>query len=131
MLGIAAGGLRADPDGNRLPSFTIEGGDVAEKSAQQQVNELKALVIGYAKQETLEPIKGVGRYLGFGLAGGLCLAAGVVMLAMAALRFFQTSLPELLDGAGHSSWVPYLLVIVLLLVGAVLTWIRATRKDSK
>ena len=38
---------------------------------QQTVRELKDLVIAYAKQEATDPLKGLGRYVGFGLGGAL------------------------------------------------------------
>ena len=103
-----------------------------EKSPQQHVNELKELVVGYAKQETVGPLKGLGRVLGFGIAGGLCIATGIGFLAIALLRLLQTELPEALDGHGKSSWFPYLAVVVLLGAGAGISAKAATRKkDSK
>ena len=40
---------------------------------QQTVRELKDLVIAYAKQEATDPLKGLTRYVGFGLAGALLM----------------------------------------------------------
>ena len=59
-------------------------------STGDQVGELKNLVVGYAKQETVDPLKSLGRYVGFGAAGGTCIGIGVVLLTLALLRGGQT-----------------------------------------
>ena len=43
---------------------------------RRQVRELRELVVAYAKQETVEPIKGLGRYVGFGLGAGILIGLG-------------------------------------------------------
>ena len=48
------------------------------------------LVVDYAKQETLGPLKSLGRFLVFGVAGSLALTAGAVLLLLAGLRALQT-----------------------------------------
>ena len=47
------------------------------------------LVIAYVKQETLTPLKGLGRFILFGVAGSVAFAIGLVILAVAFLRFLQ------------------------------------------
>ena len=51
---------------------------------QQTIRELKELVIAYAKQETVDPIKGLGRYVAFGVLGALLIGLGVMFLAIGA-----------------------------------------------
>ena len=97
---------------------------MAEKSAQQQLNELKDLVVAYAKQETLDPIKSIGSYIGWALAGALCFGLSIAFFTVALLRMIQTEFPELLNGHGDSSFVPYLIVIVVLAVGAGLVVLK-------
>ena len=51
-----------------------QGSPVAKKkpeapSTGDQVGELKNMVVGYAKQETIDPLKSLGRYVGFGAGG--------------------------------------------------------------
>lgn len=87
---------------------------MAEKSPQDQIRELKDLVVDYAKQETVEPIKALGKYIGWALAGALLLGTGITFLAIGLLRFLQTSTPELIDGSGKSSWFPYFATILAL-----------------
>jgi hypothetical protein len=71
-----------------------------------------SLVIAYIKQETLDPLKQLGRFVLFGTLGSVTIAVGTVMLLIAALRVLQTE-----TGAFHGnlSWLPYLIVAVLAL----------------
>ena len=67
---------------------------------------LRITLEAYAKQETLEPLKGLGRYLVFGMAGACLSAIGVGFLLMALLRGLQQQ--NSLFG-GRMSFVPYLI----------------------
>jgi hypothetical protein len=71
----------------------------------------------YAKQETIVPLKGVGKYLGLGVAGSVLVAIGALLLALSALRALQDETGSTFDG--NWSFVPYLIVVagLLLLVG--------------
>ncbi len=69
------------------------------------VTELRHLVVAYLKQETIEPIKGLGRFVAFGAAGMTVLAGGLVLLLVAGLRAMQTEGGSIFTG--HLSWVPY------------------------
>jgi hypothetical protein len=89
--------------------------DTSDKSVPSLASELVDLVRAYAKQETVEPLKGLGRYAAFGVAGSLLVGLGVVMVAMALLRALQTE-TDVFDG--RWSWAPY--VITLVLCGAVI-----------
>lgn len=59
------------------------------KTPAEIVGEFRELVVGYAKQETIDPLKRLGRYLGFGLGGALALGLGVLLLLLALLRGLQ------------------------------------------
>jgi hypothetical protein len=87
---------------------------------QETVRELKDLVIAYAKQEATDPLKGIGRYVGFGLAGALLLGTGAGFLAVGLLRFLQFQRGWAVRG--NWSWVPYATVVVVLLFVAALVW---------
>jgi hypothetical protein len=88
--------------------------------------ELWGLTKDYARQETVEPLKGVGRYLGYGAAGALLLGIGVILLMLAGLRALQTETGDALDG--NLSWLPYLIVLVV--ASALVAWAvsRISRK---
>ena len=104
---------------------------MAEKSPQDQVRELKDLVLDYAKQETVEPIKQLGAYIGWALAGAALLGIGIVFLAIGLLRFLQTSMPEALDGTGKSSWFPYFATIAALGIVAFVIVKKMTKPSEK
>ena len=82
-----------------------------EKSLPTLLTELWQLVLAYARQETIVPIRGLGRYVAFGLAGSVLLSAGGVLLALALLRFLQRVTGTALTGS--LSWVPYLITLAL------------------
>lgn len=84
---------------------------MAEK---QGVGDLVDLVKAYAKQETLDPLKGVGRWVGLGIAGSLLLMIGLVELSLAMLRALQTETGSTFTG--NWSWAPHALTLVAILV---------------
>jgi hypothetical protein len=96
---------------------------------QQDVRELKDLVIAYAKQETIEPLKGLGRYVGYGLAGALLIGTGVSFLAIGLLRLLQGNRGWIFHG--NWSWVPYAIVVILLGVTTGLVWNARSKRSAK
>ncbi|HEY8215752.1 MAG TPA: hypothetical protein VIH82_01370 [Acidimicrobiia bacterium] len=86
----------------------------------QLVLELRDLVVTYIKQETVVPLRQLGRYAGFGIGGALLLGLGVVLLGVGGLRALQTETGDTF--AGDWSWAPYLIVFAALLVGGALSW---------
>lgn len=92
-----------------------------------------SLVVAYAKQETLEPLKALLRFVIFGTLGSFAITLGVVLLLVAALRILQTE-----TGAfrGNLSWLPYLIVSAIAIVVIVAAALRiaagpAARKQPK
>jgi hypothetical protein len=90
----------------------------------QLVLELRDLVVTYVRQETVVPLRQLGRYAGFGIGGALLLGLGVVLLGVGSLRALQTETGDTFTG--DWSWVPYLIVFAALLLGGAITW-RARR----
>ena len=83
---------------------------MAEK---QGVADLLDLIKNYARQETTEPLKGAGRWIGFGLLGSL-------------LRFLQEEGGSWVTG--NLSWLPYLFTLLALAISiGLLAW-RITKK---
>jgi hypothetical protein len=93
-----------------------------DKSMGTLARELKSLVVAYARQETVDPLKKLGRYLAAGLAGSLLLMVGSLLLILAAVRAAQTETGAHLHG--DLSWVPY---AGGLLVAAVVLGLAASR----
>jgi hypothetical protein len=90
--------------------------------------ELRELVVTYVKQETIVPLRQLGRYVGFGIAGALMLGTGTLLLAVGGLRALQTETGSTFTG--DWSWAPYGIVVVALFFGGALTWgVRGKRRD--
>ncbi len=75
-----------------------------------EIRELWELVIAYLKQETIEPIKGLGRYVGYGLAGSLAIGVASILLLLGFLRLLQERTGDAFAGRLH--FVPYLVVLI-------------------
>lgn len=56
---------------------------------RQEGGEAFQLVVDYVKQETLDPVKGLGRFILFGVAGSVALSIGLAVLAVGLLRLLQ------------------------------------------
>ncbi len=97
------------------------------KSIPQVASELWELSLAYAKQETIDPLKGLGRFLGFGIGGAILLSVGSILLVLAGLRALQTETDTTFTG--NLSFIPYLIVVAaaLLLLGLVV-WRVVKRK---
>ena len=81
-------------------------------------SELWQLVVTYVKQETLVPIKGLGRFLALGVAGSAVLSVGLLLLALSLLRALQTETDSAF--AGDWSWAPYGITLVACVAVAAL-----------
>jgi hypothetical protein len=100
--------------------------DTAEKSMPEVVSELWDLIKRYAKQETLDPLKSIGRFLAFGLGAALAGSIGLVLLLVALLRALQTQTGSTFTG--NLSWIPYLIV---LLVGSLFALLAVSRISAR
>lgn len=96
------------------------------KSVPEVATELWALTKAYARQETVAPLKGVVRYLAWGLLGALALGTGVILLMLAGLRALQTETGSTFTG--NWSWAPY---VIVLAVGSVLIAVAISRIPKK
>jgi hypothetical protein len=100
--------------------------DTEAKPIGEVASELWELTRTYAKQETVDPLKGVGRFLAYGVAGALLLGIGVILLMLAGLRALQTETGTWFTG--NLSWIPYIIVLV---VGSALIALALTRIQKK
>lgn len=102
---------------------------MSDKSLPTLASELWDLVRAYAKQETVEPLKGIGRFLAWGLAGSVAVSVGLVLIAIGGLRVLQTETGTTFQG--NWSWAPYAIVVaVSALVLALLVSRTGKRKAA-
>ena len=79
------------------------------------------LTVDYLKQEVVDPLRGLGRFLYMGIAGSFFLAFGLLLVLLGVLRLLQTETGTALTG--DWSWVPYAVVVVLgIVVIGVAAW---------
>lgn len=98
------------------------------KGLGEVVGDLWELTRTYARQQTLDPLKGLRRFVAYGVAGALCLGIGLVALVLAGLRALQTETGSTFTG--NLSWIPYLLVLIGAALVAVLALSRITRRSG-
>lgn len=92
---------------------------------QVSVGEVIDTVTAYVKQETVGPLKGAGRWIGFGAAGALALGLGLLLLLLGLLRLLQTEWEW--SASGRWSWVSYLVVLVACVTLLALTMSRINK----
>ena len=71
----------------------------------------------YVVQETVGPLRGLGRYLLFGLAGSIAVSVSIVLAALALMRVLQT---ETSVFGANWSFVPHLAGAAVLSVAIVM-----------
>jgi hypothetical protein len=86
------------------------------------------MVVADAKQETLGPLRGVGRYLALGVGGSVLLGVGLLILLLALLRALQTETGSTFKG--NLSWAPYLITGAAALSAMGLSVWRITKTPS-
>jgi hypothetical protein len=92
-----------------------------EPSITEVLSDLKDMTVDYAKQETVDPLRNLGRDVGFGVVGSVFLGTGGVLLGLALLRALQTQTGSAFTG--NLSWLPYLFTAIpLLLLAAWAGW---------
>ena len=81
-----------------------------QRDEPASISEVVDLVTAYAKQETLGPLRGAGKWIGRGVAGAACLGLGLSLVTLAILRLVQTEWDR--SAEGSLSWIPYLIALV-------------------
>jgi len=99
------------------------------KTIPQVLTELWELLLAYGKQETVEPLKGLGRYVGIGLGAAVIGATGILMLTLGTMRVLQTHTGGSLGG--NWNWVPYVAGLVVLGALIALAVTRINPKGAK
>jgi hypothetical protein len=94
--------------------------DRGSTALPQLITELRDLVVAYFRQETVDPLKSLGRYALFGVGGALLLGVGAVLLSVGVLRLLQVETGATFHG--DWSWAPYLIVFATLILSGTITW---------
>jgi hypothetical protein len=121
--------LHREPAHGETAPLILERLRVAD-NPQETIRELKTLVIAYAKQETVDELKGLGRFVLFGLGAALLMGTGVMFLEIGALRALEGDHrgPHF---TGNWSWAPYAIVVVGSLALAAVFWFWGTKWNTK
>lgn len=101
---------------------------VRGNSIQRDLEEIKDLAVKYIKEETVQPLKDLGRFVAWGTAGSVLVGLGCTLVLFGALRFLQEQF-RVLDGT--LSFIPYLIVAVLAGLMILFTIWRITAGASK
>ena len=88
------------------------------------VSDVVDVVKEYARQETLGPLSGAGRWLALGSIGAVLLGLGSIFVLLGTLRLLQTE-TSAFDGAW--SFVPYLVVLLGAVGLAIVTLARVKK----
>ena len=93
---------------------------------QPSVGGLVQMVKDYARQETVGPIKGAGRWAAFGGIGAVLMGVATILLMLGVLRLLQTETDAF---AGQwMSLIPYCVALIVALVVIAIAASRITRK---
>jgi hypothetical protein len=98
------------------------------KTLQRDFEELRDILVRYVKEETIKPLKDLGRFVLWGSLGSVFVGFGAVFLLIGSLRYLQWQFP-VLDGS--LSWLPYLIVAVLSVIVMALTAWRVASGTAK
>lgn len=99
-----------------------------KKGWRGELEELITLLRAYVVQETVGPLRGLGRYVGFGLLGSVFMALSVLFAGLGLLRTLQYFAPVF---STTWSFVPYIITAVLMLLILVLLMSVIARGGSK
>jgi uncharacterized membrane protein YidH (DUF202 family) len=96
----------------------------------EDAQEIQRLVVAYAKQETVDPLKSLGRYLGLGLAGSFLVFLGALFTSLGVLRVLQTETDDRFSGGSFASLMPYVIAfaVLLLIMATILLLFNRARK---
>jgi hypothetical protein len=97
-------------------------------SAKESATEVFGLVRDYAKQETVDPLKGLLGWVKWGLLGTVLLGIGVIELTTFVLRLAQSEGSDVFDG--RLSFIPYLITLAVATVVLLLAKRGMTSKTS-
>jgi hypothetical protein len=96
-----------------------------DQSTRELGTDVVKMAIAYARQETVDPLKTLVRYVIWGVIGAVLLSIGTVLVALAVVRTLQTELHRHLSGS--LTWVPYAGGLLFAVVVAALAVSRISK----
>ena len=101
--------------------------DTKNNAPQGQAGQLVQLVKDYARQETLGPLKGAGRWIALGLVGALLIGTATGFLVLGTLRLVQTEWPGTFQGR-WAQLAPYAFGLLFCAIVAGLAFRRINKQ---
>lgn len=99
-----------------------------QKGMGEVVSELWQLVKDYGRQETIDPLRDLGRFVGFGAVGSVVLGVGLILLTLGLLRALQHEANTTFDG--NLTVLPYAIALVVTALLAALAARAITKKPK-
>lgn len=97
-------------------------------STYGQVEELIDLVKSYVKQETVDPLRTLGKRFGLGVGAAVVFGMSAIFFSLGFLRIVERYLDFM--SRGVLSAVPYVLAVALLGVMLYLVWSRQAGRSG-
>ena len=72
----------------------------------EEAEDIKDVAVRYVREETVDPVKALGRYTAYGCAGSFLVGLGGLLIAVGLLRLLQSLMH------GTTSWLPYVLITI-------------------
>ena len=117
-------------DRNSRVKFRRNSGEQREKrSRPASVDAVIDSLVSYVKGQLLRPLSGAGRWLVFGLAGGILVGGGVALGLLGVLRLLQSEFSGIAAEDSRLSWLPYLVVLIIGVAVLVATLQRINRTE--
>jgi len=107
--------------GDESSKRTIGVGQIA------QISDAVQAVKDYVRQETIGPLRGALRWIGYGLLGALLIGVGTAFVSLGLLRMVQTEFAPTFSGR-WMSLLPYVFAFVASLLVAALAFSRITKQ---
>lgn len=108
-----------------MPDADAASTDAHEPADDGSIGQLVQMVKDYARQETLGPLQGAGRWIGVGIAGSVVMAFGLAFLVLAVLRMFQYEFDTF--DTRLLSLVPYGFALLVCVIAGALAFWRITK----
>lgn len=104
---------------------------MANPNPMEGAQEIQSMLVAYAKQETIEPLKTLGKFLAWGVVGALLVFLGALFIGIGVLRLLQTETSDWFAGGNFASTLPYVITIASLILIIVVIFTLFSRAKKK